>query len=461
MPMDLAPHEIDQRIARAAGHWRASARALRKAPDASRYNVLEAHRAVTTRSMWIELGERAAKDPILAAARAWVYALTVERVCWPARVRVADASHAPVIEVPDLEASRLSPRTVFERVFTDSEADRRRFYADAFVRGTGDVRDALFVMAERRAEAIRKLGVDDVDALEVPLDPSASLVRVAERVLEVTQSFVPRDFRRWDEVLAFGLARDAGEGWPSRLSLRWFTDLFAATGLLDGLVLPAIDPPPLLGAASFVRALALFGRVYAETDVSRSAPFVFIRSPFDLRVARRAALFGSLPIDPVFNVRALGLGRTRGVDQARQIARALVITLRMDALRVLLRGAELLSPRVRRERFEEHTARAFGVAFPSDLAFVVPHLGPNDPTQLLGTLLAVADRRSLVNRFDEDWFRSPHAAHAIRAEQAELPLKKDSAKLDAQPALLPFRARDVEVDAALKDLERLLAELFG
>jgi hypothetical protein len=461
MPMDLAPHEIDQRIARAAATWRDASRALRKDPDASRYNVLESHRAVTTRSMWIELGERAAKDPLLAAARVWAYALTLERVCWPARVKVADALHASVIEVPDLEAARLSPRTVFERVFTDVEADRRRFYADAFVRGAGGVRDASFVMAERRAEAIRKLGVDDVDALEVPLDPSTSLVGVAERVLEVTEPFVPTGFRCWDEVLAFGLARDAGEGWPSRLSLRWFTDLFAATGLLDGLVLPAIEPPPLLGATSFVRALALFGRVYAETDVSRSAPFVFVRSPFDLRVARRAALFGSLPIDTVFGVRALGLGRVRAADQARRIARALVIMLRLDALRVLLRGIELLSPRVRRERFEEQTARAFGVAFPKDLEFVVPHLGPNDPTRLLGTLLAVADRRSLVERFDEDWFRSPHAALAIRAEQAELPLKKDATKLDALPALLPFRARDVDVNVALKELERLVAELFG
>jgi hypothetical protein len=120
----------------------------------------------------------------------------------------------------------------------------------------------------------------------------------------------------------------------------------------------------------------------------------------------------------------------------------------------------MLSPQARRERFDEQTGRAFGVAFPGDLVFVMPHLGPSDPTQLLGTLLAIADRRSLVERFDEDWFRSPHAAFAIRAEQSELPLKKDT-KLDAQPAFLPFRAQETEVDAALKDLEQLLADLFG
>jgi hypothetical protein len=459
MSMDLAPHEIDQRIARAAGQWRGAARALRKAPDASRYNVLENHRAVTTRSMWQELGERT-KDPILAAARSWVYSLVLERVVWPARVLVADALHAPAIEVPDLELARLSPRTAFDRILTDPESDRRRFYVHGYGRGAGALHDALFVMAERRAEGIRRLGIDDADAYEVPLDPPAALGRLAERVLEVTEQFLPRGFRRWDEVLAYGLGRDAGEGWPARLSLRWFTELFGTTGLLDGLVLPAIDPPRLLGAVSFVRALALFGRVYAETDVSRSAPFVFIRSPFDLRVARRAALFGSLPIDPVFGVRTLGLGRTRATDQARQIARSLVITLRLDALRVLLRGMVLLSSRVRKERFEELTAKALGVSIPVELAFVLPSLSSEDPTRFLGTLLAVSDRHTLVERFDEDWFRSPHAAHEIRSEQAELPLKKDT-KLDAQPSLLPFRATDKEVDVAIHRLERWLADLLG
>jgi len=457
--MDLAPHDIDQRIARAASQWRAAARALRKDPDASRYNVLENHRAVTTRSMWQELGERS-KDPILVAARPWVYALVLERVIWPARVLMAEALHGASIEVPDLELQRLSPRTALDRILIDPEPDRRRFYVQGFARGVGALHDASFVMAERRAEAVRRLGVDDVDAYEVPLDPPAALARLAERVLDVTAQFLPREFRRWDEVLAYGLARDAGEGWPARLSLRWFTELFASTGLLDGLVLPAFEPPKLLGAISFVRALALFGRVYAETDMSRSAPFVFIRSPYDLRVARRAALFGGLPMDPVFGVRTLGLGRIRAVDQARQIARALIITLRMDALRVLLRGLVLLPARVRRERFAEYSAKALGVSIPVELEFVLPRLSPEDPTRLLGTLLAASDRRQLIERFDEDWFRSPHAAHQIRSEQAELPLKKDS-KLDAQPALLPFRATEKEVEGAISQLERWLVEVLG
>lgn len=459
MAMDLAPHDIDHRIAQAYRHWRAAVRALRKDPDASRRNVLEAHRAVSTRSMWQELGERS-KDPILAAARSWVYALVLERVCWTARVAVFEALHAQTIVVPDLEPGRLSPRTVLDRVLADKEDGRRRDYARSFERGVRLLGSASFVSAERRAQAVRELGVLEADPLEVPLDPPAVLPRVVEKLLAVTEPFVPRGFRHWEEVLTFGLGRDAVEGWPAHLSVRWLAELFRPTGLLEGLALPSIELPKPMGAASFVRALALFGRVYAETDVPASAPFVFKRSPFDLRVARRAALFGSLPLDPVFGVRALGLGRARARDQARQIARALVVTLRVDAMRVLLRGHALLSPRARAERFDELSARTIGVAFPPDLQFVLPNLGPEDPTRLLGTLLAVSDRRSLVERFDEDWFRSPHAVQEIRAEQAQLPLRKDTA-LDAQPALLPFRAREIEVDAALLHLERTLADLFG
>ncbi len=461
--MDLAPHEIDQRISRAADDLRRADRALRQDPHADRSNVLERHRAVSTQSMWIELGERSAKDAILGAARSWVYALTLARVVWPARLGVAKAWHAPSIEVPDLEHTRLSPRTVVDRLLLEPVSDRRRFYADAFVGGATSLRDAEFVAAERRAQVIRRLGIDDVDAFEVPLDPASALPRLAERVLEVTRDFVPRGLQRWDDVMSYALARDAADGWPAKLSLRWFSELFAGTGLLDGLSLGSFDLPRLLGATSFVRALALFGRVYAEVDVTRSAPFVFVRSPFDLRVARRAALFGMLPADPLFGMRLLGLGRSRAQEQAREIAKALVCTLRLDAARVLLRGVVLASPKARRERFEELTDHAAGIYFPGELAFVLPQLSANDPTRLLGTLLAVADRHSLIERFDEDWFRSPHAMFAIRAEQAEVPVTKapKDAVVDARTSPLLFRTSDQEIEAAVVQLQRLLVQVFG
>jgi len=444
--MDLPPHEIDRLIARAASDLRREERELITQGKGGRHSVLEETRAVSSRSMWIELGERGQKDPVLAAARSWVYVLTLARVGWPARSRLAEAWHATSIEMEEPAPARISPRAARFEVLSEIAPARRRIFADALATKTSALGDAAMIAEERRLEAIRRLGDADADALEIPIDPPSSLARIAERVLEVTAEVAGPRPPRWDDAIAASLARGADEGWPARLSHRWASDLFGATGLLDGVPIAPFDLPSTLGAISFSRALASFGAAYAEADVPRAAPFVLARPPFDVRRARRSALFGSLPADPMFVTRALGLGRDRAREQARAHARALVSSLRLDAARVLLRGAALLPPRARRDRFEELTFRALGAWIPASLLFVLPSLGPEDPTRLVGALAAMADRRSLIERFDEDWFRSPHAARALREEQAAL---------DPSP-----RLGEATVDAAIEELSRALEELF-
>ncbi|HRI65388.1 MAG TPA: hypothetical protein PK156_14165, partial [Polyangium sp.] len=113
---------------------------------------------MATRSMWVELGERGVKDPILAAARTWVYALTLERVCWSWRVSVYERLHARNILVPDLEPGSLSLRTVLDRILCESEPGRRRDYAVAFENEAKRMRSVGIVLAERRAQATTELG---------------------------------------------------------------------------------------------------------------------------------------------------------------------------------------------------------------------------------------------------------------------------------------------------------------
>ncbi|HVK68235.1 MAG TPA: hypothetical protein VM694_27440 [Polyangium sp.] len=444
--MDLPPHEIDRLIARATDELRQKERAFRVEGTAARGNVLEAFRAVSTRSMWIELGERGAKDPILAAAHTHVAALTITRVTWAERVRLAEAWHAPTIEIEAPAPERVSPRVTLERLLDETVPARRHVLADALTRGAGDLADVALVREERRAEAFRRLGIEDVDALEIPVKPAASLARIAERLLDVTTELMPKRAPRWDDALAVMLARDAGEGWPARLSPRWFQELFGKTGLFDGLSIPPFMLPRLIGATSFVRALARFGEAFAEADVPRAAPFVLARPPFDLRRARSAALFGALPSDPTFGVRSLGLGRSRARAQAQDVARAVLLSLRLDAARVLLRGTVTMPHRARRERFEEITDRALGVSIPGVLAFVLPASDPQAPTRLAGALLALSDRRALLERFDEDWFQNPRAALALREEHTVLP----------RDPTCPEAA----IEAGLGELSRLLAELF-
>ncbi len=462
--MDLPPDEIDRLIARATNELRRAERLLRTEGRSDRGNVLEAFRAVSTRSMWIELGERALKNPILAAAYPHVAVLTIARVAWQARVRVAEAWHAPTIEITGPVPERVSPRVAFERLLGEVVPEQRHVLADALAKGARALSDTTLIAEERRVEASRRLGIEDLDTLEIPVlprelraddpsaapeppgRPSASLVHVAERLLDMTAELMPSRTLRWDDAVAASLARGADEGWPARLSPRWFNDLFVKTGLFDGLTIPPFEMPRLLGAASIARALARFGAAFAEADVPRTAPFVLARPPFDLRRARRAALFGALPSDPTFAVRALGLGRSRGLSQAQDIARALLVSLRFTAARVLLRGSVPMSHRARSERFEELSFRALGAPIPGVLAFVLPSADPMDPTRLAGTLLAMSDRRALIERFDEDWFQSPHAALALREEQAVLP--KDP------------RTTEAAIEAGLAELSRTLAELF-
>jgi hypothetical protein len=168
-------------------------------------------------------------------------------------------------------------------------------------------------------------------------------------------------------------------------------------------------------------------------------------APFDLRRARRSALFASLVADPVFGRRMLGLGRDAARDQARGVARSFGLTVRLAAMRAMFRGLLALPESARAHRFEEITAATLGAPIPVALAGVVPRLAPADATTFLGFLLAALDRRALVERFDEDWFRNPNAARAIREE-------------DAAPAAFR-RAPAALLAAGLSELVRSLSDL--
>jgi hypothetical protein len=439
--MDLPLPLLDREVARAAAASSAAQAALARG-DLDGPSPLDRMRRASSRATYLELQE--SPDPLAVSLRPWVAALTLDRVLFADEVRLAAARRAPSITVEEPGIGRFvtSPRDLLLRVLADPEAGRRRLLADALARGAANAADAARHHAERRAEAARLLGVD-LDALETPVDPPAALTSIAASLLAETAPFLA-PAERWDDALAAAIGREAGEGWPARLSPRWLFDLFGGSPLTEGL---RVDPGPLpaaLGASSFARALASFGAALAEVDGPRSAPFALSRAPFDLRVARRAALFATLAADPVFFARAFDLGRARARDQARVVTRALLAPLRLDAARVLLRGLLLRPERERRPAFEDETARALGVPFPSSLAGVLPRLGPDDPARFAGALLALRDRRVLIEESDEDWWRSPHAAHLVRAEDAELPV---------------VRAPEAALAGGIAELSRLLRDL--
>ncbi|HEY4117967.1 MAG TPA: hypothetical protein VGM56_08930 [Byssovorax sp.] len=440
-PLEL----LDPRIRAAAHGVRAAAAALRLDDDpADVANPLGRARSLSSRDVYKDLGD-APKTPIVEATRVWVGALTLERVLWTDAVRVEVARRASRVEI-DLGGAgeTISVDATLARMLLDTESGRRRVLASALEHGAGEAKSAARVLAERRAEAARQLGVDR-DALEVPLDEPAALVDAARRALDVLDAARPPG-APWSDALDRLLARDAGEGWPAHVTPRWLVGSFAGTGLVDGLRLAPVKLPAPLGASSFARALGAFGGAWFDAGRPPSAPFVLACAPFDVHRARRVALFAGLAAEPAFHVRALGLGKARAMDQARKVARALAVSLRLDASRALLRGAFELAPRAADQAFEEHNERALGAPIPASLAGVFPRVSPDDAARFVGQVLAARDRRELVERFDEDWFRSPHAARALREEDAVV-----------APAKVPRAA----VDAGLKALEAEARVMLG
>lgn len=457
--MDAITAQLDREVARAVSAWRQAVRALRQGGPEAASNPLEHARRVSSRATFLELTGREAgigadfgiapsspaapPDALALALASWVHVLTLERVLFADRVRIAAAWHVPSIVVEgqlgEDGPGRVTPREALLALLAERSDEPRRAWAEALARGAGAIADAARIFAERREEARRRLGVEGDPPLEIPIDPPDAALRVAGALLARTAPH-PEGAPTWDAAIGRAIGRDAAAGWPARLGSRWLEDLFRPTGLTEGLALDLGPLPRALGASSFARALSRFGAALAWASAPAAAPFSLAHPPFDVQRARRAALFGGLVADRVFCARALGLGRGADRDQARVTARALTLTLRLDAARLCLEagpdgGVLLRGARARADRFEEETARALGAPIPGALAGVVPELDRGAAVRLAGALLAARDRRALVERFDEDWFRNPRAAEAIRGEDAVLPPSPRIAAADLEAGL--------------------------
>lgn len=238
------------------------------------------------------------------------------------------------------------------------------------------------------------------------------------------------------------MGRDASLGWPPRLTVRWLADLFRGSGLTDGLAIDLGPIPAAIGATSFARALGQVGAAVSDASARRARSFSLARAPFDAHRARRAALFAGLAADKAFGARVLELNQGRARDQARAVARALLVSLRLDAARVLCRGA--LSDPSGAGRFEERSAEALGCPLPQPLFGAVPRLSPGDAARFGGTLLGLRDRLAMVERFDEDWFRNPRAIELLRDEDSAPSLRAITpAMLDEGLAALLTSAGDL------------------
>jgi hypothetical protein len=112
-----------------------------------------------------------------------------------------------------------------------------------------------------------------------------------------------------------------------------------------------------------------------------------------------------------FLTRALGVARTRVRDITVRLSQMMLAYARHRAAMVLLAAPRFVEPGL----FEAVTTRAYGIPLPSALRGAWPWPTSATYVRFLVQLDAARLSTSLVERFDEDWFRNPRAARDVEA----------------------------------------------
>jgi hypothetical protein len=312
----------------------------------------------------------------------------------------------------------VSWREAWRGIASARSPSEARLWLEAAAESALSLTPVARLRAARRIEVARRLGLANPwePASSVALGPlCASAARFLDRTEDLSRVL-------WREtlgpaptaaaVLHTAVARDAGDGWPARLTPRWLEELFGAG--LRGLTpaLPAL--PQTLGAASFARALAMFGYAFRVASAQGTMPFALASDPWFVGAYRFSFVFGGLAADPEFGVRSLGLVRRVAARQARTLARTALLEARVGAARVVLGVGEGATP----GDFDDIGERLFGAPLDRRLYGAWPVARADEPTRWVALLLSPALRQALREGFDEDWFRNPHAWAHLRSAGA-------------------------------------------
>lgn len=411
------PFALDRDIAHGARAARKLCRALRQgSPRAEEAHSLTQLRSVAGKTRFDAVSSMPEGDPFREPLRRWIFRLALLRIAREPIFREARAWHEKSALIEHPETLVASPHERLARILRERVPAKRAAWIDAL----GKIAPQLSQAAKERDEALleiaSRMGAPDPWALRLPCDRSL-VVELARDFLDATDDLASEllgsagDFSGWIELV---LARDVRGSWPVRTG-RFVEQVFDRTPLVAGLSIDTGPMPEALGASSFVRALARFGSAHARAAAPREKPFVLAHDPSDLVPLRRGALFGSLLADPVFLRRIVGLSRDEARQSARILARSLLGAVRLEASRVLANDARTPARDV-----EELHSRALGIPWPPSLANVLPKASLEAPVRFLAALVATSERDELIHRFDEDWFRNPHALEHLREDDRAL-----------------------------------------
>jgi hypothetical protein len=410
---------LDRDVARGVGllgEWRGALETdLARAGD----EPLDPVRRIAGQSTWLAL-ERLdvveADRPLRDALRQWVYFFLQARLGRDEDVAWARAA----AETTTVDRGETRAPSAWRDLWRGAVAAPTRASARPWLAAACELAPALASVAtrraERRVEVARRLGLEHPSAPLVGVsyavlrDAAARFLGATDDLWLATFDEALRDGGGLGAVLVTAVARDAGDGWPARLSPTSIRDLLRLA--FDG---PPVDVPalpPARGAASFARGLQAVGFAVRSARPSTSVPYALAREPAFVAAHRLGFVTGSLAADATFQKQALGLGSRVASAQARALARTALFDARLHAMRLMLGDDAGYAPR---HLFEELTARTFGRSLDDRLRGAWPAARDDEPARWLGLLEAAGARVALREQFDVDWFRNPRAWQEIRA----------------------------------------------
>ena len=431
---------------------------------------LEPFRAVSGRRAYDALvlaapGHGASALP--ASLARWVAHLTLARVGWDLEVDEAKALRPPpaapeppaelpgpalltLLDSPDaLAAFTARAARVTERVLAPREARRERL--DEAARRLGlpgrfgravlqrevvpGVSSPPPAPAAAPSSLVVAASADLIAVLAAELTPApraapdsalpgvgeAELRAAAERVLQATEGLARAVVGRAHkartgrpglaslDALRATLGREsAGVDWPARLTPEWLHARFTALG---GAARPAARAPRPLGAASFLLAAARYGEALHREECLRYAPFPLAHDPQFVDAHRTGALLALCVASPPFLARELGAGRGAAADASKVLAACLLFGLRARATAMLV---ALDGPRSPVARSADDAVGGPRAA----VAHLSPRAADDEPARFVAALTAREHHEALVATFDDDYYRNPRAARALRARFA-------------------------------------------
>ncbi len=357
------------------------------------------------------LRESRTKDPLAAALERWLLRLREQVELDPQRRELGRAYRVERHEISEPEGALL-PLTAMLALSLARRRERAA-YLRSFFACAAAVADRVRRLWEERLMFAERLGTS-LDSFEVA---SAALEPAALAFVEASRgAFESLEVQGPERLVTSALAESADEGWPARLTARTTLDLLGDRTWVHGLRLRPFPLPTAHGAGSFSLALNNAGRAISDAGNALRSPFVLATDVFDLHRNRLGALLGMLPLSASFATRQLGVSPSRVRDQQRTLARAALVELRVAAFRVRLRGLFALGPKAIANELPELSHGALGFELPASVAGAFIRVRPRDSQRFAGALLASSRHETLVNEYDEDWFRNPRAISELRAE---------------------------------------------